>query len=94
MTKKKYYRTKTEILTQFLQAACVHNGISTTHLMYNTFVPHTQVKEYVGLLAQNELLDYDLTTRTYKVTEKGMKALDSYKELQQLTNANTEFKLV
>src|ERR671939_1974778 len=91
---KKYYRTKTDILAQFLQAANAHNGISITHLMYNTFVPHTQVKENLGLLVQKELLDYDLITRTYKTTEKGMEALGLYKKLQQLTNAPTEFKLV
>ena len=91
---KKYYRTKTEILAQFLQAANAYNGISITHLMYNTFVPHTQVKENLGLLVQNELLDYDVIARTYKITEKGTRALDLYKKLQQLTNATTEFKLV
>jgi predicted transcriptional regulator len=91
---KKYHRTKTEILIQFLQTACVHNGISITHLMYNTFVPHRQVKENLGLLVQNELVNYDIASRTYKTTEKGKEALDLYGELQQLTNATTEFKLI
>jgi predicted transcriptional regulator len=81
------YRTKTEILAEFLQAASVHNGISRTHLMYNTFVPHRQVKEYLRVVVQNGLLDYDGLTRIYKTTEKGLNVIELCEKLQELTTA-------
>jgi predicted transcriptional regulator len=85
MTVKKY-RTRTEILVQLLQvAASVNNGISITRLMYGTFVPRWQVKEYLDLLIQNGLLEHDLLARTYKTTEKGIKVIELFEKLQELT---------
>jgi predicted transcriptional regulator len=98
-TTKKYYRTKIEILVQFLQAANAHDGISITHLMYVTFVPHRQVKEYLNILVRNGLLEYERAARTYKTTQKGLKFLQVYEKLLKLANttattSDTEMKLV
>jgi predicted transcriptional regulator len=88
-TIKKYYRTRLETLVQFLRAANVYNGISITHLMYATFVPHRQVKEYLAMLIRNGLLKYEPPLRLYKTTQKGLKFLEVYEKLSRLANTTT-----
>ncbi|MDQ3562047.1 MAG: winged helix-turn-helix domain-containing protein, partial [Thermoproteota archaeon] len=42
---------------------------------------YTQIKEYLMLLTEKDLLYYDKDTQTFKTTEKGLRFLDTYNRI-------------
>jgi predicted transcriptional regulator len=80
------YRSRTDIFSQILDAA---NGGGTTKskIMYKAFLSYAQLKEYLTLLTDNDLLHYDENTHTFKTTEKGLRFLDTYNQLGDVMNA-------
>jgi predicted transcriptional regulator len=78
------YRSRTEIISQILHVANGAVDITKTRLMYKVFLSQSQLKEYVKLLIENELLRYDSVSRTYKTTQKGLKFLHLYNEIDEL----------
>jgi predicted transcriptional regulator len=78
------YRSRTEIISQILQAAGDHEGIGKTKLMYKAFLSHDPLEEYVKILVESGLLCYDSVTGTFKTTEKGLKFLNIYTEMDRL----------
>ncbi len=76
------YRSRTEIIAQILQAA--NGGITRTRIMYNAFLSYGQLKDYLGILVENGLLAYLEPTRTYKTTEKGLKFLKMFEQIEEL----------
>lgn len=80
----KKYRTRTEILAQILQATGGRTGgIAKTRIMYSVFLSFEQLQEYLSILLQNGLLEYLPVSETYKTTEKGLKFLKLFEQLQQ-----------
>ena len=64
------YRGRTEIVSNILDAA---NGRATkTKIMYKAYLSYAQLKEYLSVLIENNLLEYIEGTQTYKTTEKGL----------------------
>ena len=45
-------------------------GATKTKLMYSAFISFNQLKEYLSLLAENGLMQYE-ETHTFRTTEKG-----------------------
>ena len=84
------YRSRTEIISQILDAANGHVDITKTRLIYKVFLSQSQVKEYVKLLIENELLHYDFITRTFKTTGKGLKFLYLYNNIDELMRIKKE----
>jgi len=52
--------------------------------MYASFLSSSQINEYLGFLQANELIVSDKDSRTYSLTEKGMRFLHIYEELSKL----------
>ena len=75
------YRNRTEIIDQILQAA--NGGITKNKMMYSLFMSHEQLKEYLSILIENGLLVYLQAADTYKTTEKGLKFLKIFEQIQQ-----------
>ncbi len=84
------YRSRTEIISQILEAANGHADITRTKLMYKVFLSQSQLKEYLVMLTENELLGYDLSTRTFKTTQKGLKFLDLHNKIDELMREKEE----
>jgi predicted transcriptional regulator len=66
----------------------------TTVIMYNTLLNHPVLKEYWLGLAEKGLLKYDSATQTFKTTEKGLRFLEVFSELdrnQKNKNKNYPF---
>src|SRR3712207_5844014 len=78
------YRSRTEIISQILEAANGHVDITKTRLMYKVFLSQSQLKEYLKVLIGNELLGYDFVTRTFKTTQKGLKFLHLYNKINEV----------
>lgn len=70
------YRSRTDIVAQILEAA--NGGLTRTKIMYKAYLTHQQLKDYLKMLVENDLLDYDSKTQTYKPTAKEIRFLNVY----------------
>ena len=76
------YRGRTEIVATILEAA---NGeVTKTKIMYVAFLSYNQLKEYLSVLKENNLIEYNEGTQTYKITEKGLNYLKMKNEIGEL----------
>jgi predicted transcriptional regulator len=75
------YRSNNDIVSEILDAANGGGGANKTKIMYHAFLSYAQMKEYLAVLTENNLLNYDAYTQTYKTTEKGLRFLDAYNQM-------------
>jgi predicted outer membrane repeat protein len=75
------YRSRTEIISVILDTAKGGGGAIKAKIMYHAFLSHDQMREYLTLLTESGLLNYDIYTRKFKTTEKGLKFLDTYNQI-------------
>ena len=81
------YRSRTEIVCNILDAA---DGRATkTKIMYKAFLSYAQLKEYLSVLIENNLIEYLDGTRIFKTTEKGLNYLKMNNEIGELLQAIT-----
>jgi predicted transcriptional regulator len=76
------YRSRTQIIDHILEAA--NGGITKTRLMYRVFLSQAQLKQYLTFLTESDLIRYDRISRTFQTTEKGLRFLDLYNQIDQL----------
>jgi predicted transcriptional regulator len=76
------YRSRTEIVSMILEAA--NGGATKTKIMYKAFLSYAQLKEYLSVLIENNLLEYLEGVQTYKTTEKGFNLLKVHNEIGEL----------
>ena len=71
-------------------------GLTKTKIMYQAYLSHEQIKEYLSVLIESELLNYDVYTRKFKTTEKGLRLLDTYNQMSDVmkTNNNNNYSEV
>jgi predicted transcriptional regulator len=81
------YRGRTEIVSMILEAA--NGGATKTKIMYKAFLSYAQLKEYLSVLIENNLLEYIEGTQTYRTTEKGLNFLKMNNEIGKLLKATT-----
>ncbi|HZB80814.1 MAG TPA: winged helix-turn-helix domain-containing protein [Nitrososphaera sp.] len=77
------YRDKIDIISQILEAAN-GGGASRTRIMYKALLSYAQMKENLMLLTKKDLLRYDEDTRTFKTTEKGLRFLKTYNQIDDM----------
>jgi predicted transcriptional regulator len=97
LSKRKWEdRSRSEIASQILETAKHDNGYSSsngqggatkTRMMYNTFLSHDQLKEFITVLIESDLLSYDSTIHKFKTTEKGITFLQAYKQIDHMLKA-------
>ncbi|MFL6460540.1 MAG: winged helix-turn-helix domain-containing protein, partial [Nitrososphaeraceae archaeon] len=63
------YRSRTDIVALILEAA--NGGVTKTRIMYKAFLSYAQLKEYLTVLLQNDLLEYEEERQNFRTTEKG-----------------------
>ena len=76
------YRSRTEIVSMILEAA--NGGATKTKIMYKAFLSYAQLKEYLSVLIENNLLEYLEGVQAYKTTEKGFNLLKMHNEIGEL----------
>jgi predicted transcriptional regulator len=81
-------RSRTEIVSNILDAA--NGGATKTKIMYISFLSYNQLKEYLSVLIENNLLEYLEGTRTFKTTEKGLNFLKMHNEMGELLHTTIE----
>ena len=76
------YRSRTEIVSMILEAA--NGGATKTRIMYKAFLSYAQLREYLSVLIENNLLEYLEGIQSYKTTEKGLNLLKMHNEIGEL----------
>jgi predicted transcriptional regulator len=76
------YRSRTEIVGNILEAA--NGGATKTKIMYKAFLSYVQLKEYLSVLIENNLLEYIDGTHKFKTSEKGLNYLKMHNEIGEL----------
>ena len=82
------YRSRTEIVAMILDAA--NGGATKTKIMYSAFLSYAQLKEYLSVLIENNLLDYIEGTQTFRTTEKGLNLLKIHNEMAELLHTTVK----
>ena len=81
------YRSRTDITAQILEAA--NGGATKTKIMYKAFLSYAQLKEYLTVLIENNLLDYHEGERVYKTTDKGNRFLKIYNQIGEFVTSDS-----
>jgi predicted transcriptional regulator len=86
-----YVGTRLDIVSQILEVAnsggSGGDGATKNKLMYEVSLSHAQLNEYVTILTERDLLQYDLQTHTLRITEKGLRFLKTYKQMDDMIKA-------
>ncbi len=82
------YRSRTEIVAMILEAA--NGGATKTRIMYKAFLSYAQLREYLSVLIENNLLEYLEGSQTYKTTEKGLNFLKMHNEIGELLQTSVK----
>ena len=81
------HRSRTEITAMILDTA--NKETTKTKIMYNAYLSYNQLKEFLSILIENNLLEYLEGTQTYKTTEKGLNFLKMNNEIGELLQTTT-----
>jgi len=78
------YRSRTDIVGSILKAA---NGgrANKTKIMYKAFLSFEQLKEYLTVLQEKGLIEYEEEQKTYRTTTKGIRLLQLVNNMEELT---------
>ncbi len=75
-------RSRTEIIPNILDAA--NGAASKTKIMYTAFLSYGQLKEYLSVLMENNLIEYLDGANKFKTIEKGLTFLKMPNEIGEL----------
>jgi predicted transcriptional regulator len=82
------YRSRTEIVAMILDSA--NGGATKTKMMYKAFLSYHQLKEYLVVLIENDLIEYLNGTLTFRTTEKGLRFLKMHNEIGELLHVTAK----
>jgi predicted transcriptional regulator len=86
----KKYRSRMDIAAEILEAAQTRAGANKTKIMYHAFLSFPQLKQYLALLMENQLLEHVPEDKNlYRTTEKGKRFLINYREIEPRANGET-----
>ena len=80
------YRSRTDIAEMILEAA--NGGATKTKIMYKAFLSYAQLKEYLAVLIENGLIEYEDVRQLYRTTEKGLHLLQIYNQVDEVVVLN------
>ena len=84
-------RSRIEIIGRVLKTINEKNGCSSmTQIMYKAFLGFAQTKEYVTDLTKSGFLIYDSPSHTFKTTEKGLRFLQIYDQIDEMIGLSQE----
>lgn len=86
------HRSRTEIVIRILEivSGSGSDGFTKYKIMYNAFLSYAQLKEYLTVLTDNDMLRYDLDSHTFKTTEKGRRFLDFYNQISDVLKTHRQ----
>ncbi len=79
------YRNRIDIIAQLLYAAS--SPITKTKMMYKALLSYEQLKEYLVMLTENDLIAYDKSSGRFSTTYKGYEFIRRYEDLNNLIDS-------
>ena len=76
------YRSRTDIVALILEATT--EGAAKTKIMYKAFLSYSQLKEYLSILLERELIEYFEKEQIFRITDKGRRFLHLYSKVMEL----------
>ena len=74
-----------DIIAQLLYAAS--SPITKTKMMYKALLSYEQLKEYLVMLTENDLIAYDKSSGRFSTTYKGYEFIRRYEDLNNLIDS-------
>ena len=56
--------------------------------MYKSYLAYNQLKEYLAHLQKNDLIDYEVGMRRYRISEKGIRLLELQNKMEEIAPIN------
>ncbi len=78
------HRDRFEVISLILQVANGACNATTTKIMNRALLSYKQMKEHVIFLTRKDLLYYDKDSGTFKTTEKGLRFLQIYSQMEDM----------
>jgi predicted transcriptional regulator len=79
------HRSRSEIIGAVLEAAN-GGGATKTTIMYKAVLSYDLMKQHLIFLAENDLIEYEQGMMTYRTTEKGMRLLQLYNNMNEMSH--------
>lgn len=79
------HRSRSEIIGAILEAAN-GGGATKTTIMYKAVLSYDLMKQHLIFLAENDLIEYEQGMMTYRTTEKGMRLLQLYNNMNEMAH--------
>jgi len=76
-------RSKHEIVTDILRAV-EQDGSTISEIQFKTYISNRHLKKYLTYLVQNELIIYAKMEKRFRITQRGLHALDTYAKIDDL----------
>ena len=76
-------RSRSEIIGAILEAAN-GGGATKTTIMYKAVLSYDLMKQHLIFLAENDMIEYEQGLMTYRTTEKGMRLLQLYNNMNEM----------
>jgi predicted transcriptional regulator len=79
------YRNRIDIIAQLLDAAS--SPTTKTKMMYKAMLSYEQLKDYLLMLTENDLIGYDKPSQRFTTTDRGFQFMKRYEDLSKLISA-------
>jgi predicted transcriptional regulator len=85
------HRSRSEIIGAILEAAN-GGGATKTTIMYKAVLSYDLMKQHLIFLAENDMIEYERGMMTYRTTEKGMRLLQLYNNMNEMAQLSVMTK--
>src|SRR5713226_9562406 len=82
------YRSSTEIIDTMLRS--IESGATKTHIMFKAYMSYGQLKEYLKLLQERDLISYEQSSQLFHITEKGLLFMNAFEMISELVPRTEE----
>jgi predicted transcriptional regulator len=80
----KRQRSRNDIVAAILRLVTEKGGLGITKIMYGSYLSYRQVTQFLELIMESGLLDYDTKNGHYRINERGLQYLELYDKMDEL----------
>jgi len=75
------YRSRSDIIGLILEAA--NGGATKTKILYKSYLSFAQMRDYLGMLTEQGLVEYEELGHRFKTTAKGLRVLQIQNQINE-----------
>jgi predicted transcriptional regulator len=84
------HRDRIDIISRILEAA--NGGVNKSRIMYKALLSSAQLKEILTTLTEKDLIRYDENSRMLRTTEKGLRFLQAYNQINGMIKVQQQIE--